>query len=80
MDRKCLCCGEEEAIWAWQPFGPGEDIMCFSGLGSHYRGFPVIAVGDDCKQDVEDGRPGVIFTYKRVGYVALDGRLEETPF
>ena len=41
-----------EALWAWQPFGPDEQPS-YSLLGSHYRGFPVIKICDDCKKETE---------------------------
>lgn len=53
---KCETCHAQEAIWAWHPFGPGED-HCFTTLGSHYRGWIVIKVCDECKNQIEDGLP-----------------------
>lgn len=44
------------AVWGWQPFGPDFDNrLTFTTLGSHYRGFPVIKVCDECKRKIEDG-------------------------
>lgn len=46
---KCQLCKTKEAIWAWQPDGPGEDEYTFTALGHHYRGFPVVKVCEPCK-------------------------------
>jgi hypothetical protein len=48
--KKCKYCGKE-AIWACQPYGPDEDTT-FALLGSHYRGFTVIPVCDECKERI----------------------------
>jgi hypothetical protein len=42
---KCQVCKQEQAEWAWQPFGPNETPDSYTLIGSHYRGFPVIKVG-----------------------------------
>ena len=76
---KCASC-QKDAVWAWQPFGPGEDALVFTALGSHYRGFPVVKVCDECKQTAQKGRPGVLFNYKKSGYCVIDGVLREAPF
>jgi hypothetical protein len=80
MPSKCQNCRTNDTVWAWQPFGPDETIYCFTTLGSHYRGFPAIGICDDCRNDVLNGMPGVLFTYKKVGYCALDGKITESPF
>ena len=49
---KCKFCGAA-AGWSWQPNGPGE-VLTFTTLGSHYRGFAVIKVCDACKAQIED--------------------------
>jgi len=77
---KCQACGLKDSVWAWQPFGPDESILCFTTEGCHYRGFPVIKICDDCKRDIVKGNPGVVFTYKHQGYFALDGEVKESPF
>lgn len=64
----------------WQPFGPDDKIASFTTIGSHYRGFAAIPICDTCKTAVETGTPGVIFTHKRIGYIALNGEIKETPF
>ena len=46
--RRCEICKEREAIWAMQYVG--EDTPTFSTLGSHYRGFRVVKVCDECKE------------------------------
>lgn len=61
---ECEVCRAQGAAWAWQPFGPDEDAKsAFSTLGSHYRGFPVVKVCDECKEKVQAGQT-VSFTYK----------------
>lgn len=51
---KCECCKAEEAIYALQ-FVASDDPT-FSTLGSHVRGFPVVAkVGDKCAELIRDG-------------------------
>jgi uncharacterized protein YlaI len=49
--KKCKICKQREAIWACQPYGPDEDTT-FTTLGSHYRGFLVVAVCDECKERI----------------------------
>ena len=58
MRTTCQTCNINEAIWAWHPFGPADDDdHCFTTLGSHYRGFPIVKVCDECKRDIENGSP-----------------------
>ena len=64
---KCHVCQNNVAEWAWQPFGPSEDADCFTALGSHYRGFPVIKICDDCKQRYQSGEP-LVFVYRGLWY------------
>lgn len=64
---KCKVCKKQEAIWAWQPFGPDECIDSFVVLGSHYRGFPIVKICNDCKFKWQQGWP-LTFTYKGVQY------------
>lgn len=77
--RKCVCCKQAEAGWAWQPFGPGEHITVFTTLGSQYRGFAVLPVCDACQVAITQGEP-VYFTYKQTPYVAVKGGVNEAPF
>lgn len=44
---KCQICKTNEAAWALQYIGDPEPT--FSRLGSHYRGFHVTKVCDDCR-------------------------------
>ena len=67
---KCAVFQNDEAIWAWQPFGPGETITNFTVLGSHYRGFPVVKIGDAAKRRIEAGER-VSFRYKGIKYTAF---------
>jgi DNA-binding XRE family transcriptional regulator len=75
---KCKVCKTTEAVWAWQPFGPNETPLCFTTLGSHYRGFPVIKVCDDCHSDIKWGVP-VEFEYRVSTYMADDARVLLVP-
>lgn len=79
--RKCkaINCGHE-AEWAWQPFGPGEDVNCLTLPGSHYRGFPTVAVCEECKDKVAEGSPPQ-FEYRKDIYVVFeDGQVHKSPF
>ena len=58
---KCAVCNVNEAEFAWQPLGPGENADVFTTLGSHYRGFPVVKICDKCRTDVKRGQT-VTFT------------------
>ena len=69
---KCHSCHEQEAQWAWQPFGPDETPESFQLLGSHYRGFPVIKVCSTCKSAFQTGDFVVRFTYKGHRFLAKD--------
>lgn len=71
---KCAVTKTDEVEWYWQPFGPDEGINCFTLPGNHYRGFPVIKIGQAAKERIESGL-AVTFTYKDVEYVASDGEV-----
>lgn len=58
---------DNDATWAWQPYGLG-DIKTFALLGNHYRGYTVIKVCDTCKKEIEAGQV-VEFTYRNMTYV-----------
>jgi hypothetical protein len=64
---KCKTCNTDEPIWAWQPFGP-DDKGITALLGSHYRGFPVIPICNQCKSDADAGIP-LEFIYKKERYI-----------
>ncbi len=72
---KCQCCKNEEAIWAWQPLGPDDNPASYTLLGGHYRGFPVIKVGDACKTAFTSGDE-VSFLYKKTRYIGKDRKVE----
>jgi len=81
----CYVCHEHEAIYAWQPFGPGDDYNCFTSPGSHYRGFPVIKVCDDCRTRIlatltDPFANQVVFNCQHNGYYVHNGQLKEMPF
>ena len=66
---KCQICKEQEAEWAWQPFGPSTDSSeCMAFLGSHIRGFVVIKVCEDCKENITKGH-AMEFDYKGSHYI-----------
>ena len=58
----CQTCKHGTRDWAFQPFGPDEHVT-FTTPGSHYRGFAVIGICNDCKARIESGDL-VRFTYK----------------
>ena len=74
---KCQICKDEDAQWAWQPFGPDESPDSFAFLGNHYRGFPVIKVGDVCKNAFQTADFEVRFTYKGHHYIGKDHQVRE---
>lgn len=62
--KRCELCGDNEAVSAWQPFGPDEVPRdAFTALGSHYRGYPILKVCHDCKGEIQNGEP-MVFDYK----------------
>ena len=66
---KCQICKHEDAIFAFQPFGPDEQPHIFMmELGWHYRGFAVIKVCGACHDWIAEGRP-VDFMYKGKRYI-----------
>lgn len=69
---KCHACHQEEAQWAWQPFGPDTTPDSFPLLGSHYRDFPVVKVCSTCKSAFQTGDFVVRFTYKGHRFIARD--------
>lgn len=77
---KCNCCiyqtTDNQAVWAWQPFGPGGVADTFTTLGSHYRGYPVVKVCDGCKKKLQSGE-SVKFSHKRRHYVIFRGLINE---
>lgn len=74
---KCQACKEQEVAWAWQPFGPDEKPDCYTLLGSHYRGFPVIKVCDTCKSAFKTGDFPVTFAYKGHQFVGKEHEVRE---
>lgn len=48
----CQICKTNEAIWAAQYIEGDEPT--FSFLGSHYRGFKMVKVCDECKEKPEE--------------------------
>jgi hypothetical protein len=60
-------------VWAWQPF-MNDDVNCFTLVGSHYRGSPVIKVTDYEKETIQRGER-FAFTYKYITYVAINGQV-----
>jgi hypothetical protein len=52
----CRVCKNHEAEWSWQPWGPGNERDTFTLPGSHYRGFPVVKVCSECKEQIRQGK------------------------
>lgn len=71
---KCQVYPPLPAVYAWQPFGPAEDIYTITELGSHYRGFPVIKISEAAYAAIQ-GEQTVEFTYKGIKYIATDGKV-----
>lgn len=72
--------GENQAAWAWQPFGVADDPReTFTMLGSHYRGFPVIKVSDEAKRRIQAGET-VNFTYHKRLYAVRGNEVSEITF
>lgn len=79
--KKCKHCHKNEAIWAWQPFGPDEDPQSSSRLGYHTRGFPMIQLCDFCFDLMCDNTEnGFVFLWKRKPYILVNGKVKEGPF
>lgn len=76
---KCQVCQKQERSYTWQPFGPGEGPLTFTLPGSHYRGFPTVAVCDDCKAEIETGN-AVVFNYRGTPYYCHMNQVGPTPF
>lgn len=74
---KCVSCKINEAEWAFQPFGPDEKFSV-SLLGWHYRGFAVIKLCNDCKDELVDHN-GFEFDYQGNHYIMDDGECVEVP-
>ncbi|SRR6266700_5307717 len=75
---KCQICHDEQAEWAWQPWGPNETSDSYALLGSHYRGFPIIKVGSVCKNAFQSGDFEVGFEYKGHRFVGKNHEVKET--
>jgi hypothetical protein len=74
---KCTICKERAREWTWQPFGPDTSHLSFTTPGSHYRGFPALAVCEYCKRLIEMGGKGsIIFRYKYHLYRVTDAGVE----
>jgi len=76
MIIKCQICKDEEASWAFQPFGPDEKPT-FTLLGSHYHGFQIIKVGSICKNAFQSGDFPIEFEYKGYHYVGENHEVRE---
>lgn len=74
---KCQICKEEQAAWSWQPFGPGETPNEYALIGSHTRGFPVIKVGDVCKNAFQTGDFEVKFSYEGCHFIGKNHQVKE---
>ena len=62
---KCQMCREHDAVTSWQPFGPAENCRdgdAFMAFGSHYRGYPVMKICEDCQGMIQNGE-NISFEY-----------------
>jgi hypothetical protein len=75
---KCMTCKTDEAIWAWQPFGPADDANTFATLGNHYRGFTVVKVCNNCRETIRSGSP-VEFTCKGQRFIGNSAEVISVP-
>jgi len=76
----CQMCHEVEAVWAWQPFGPSDDLSEMAFIGNHYRGFAVIKICNQCRLQIAGGSLSVPFRFGKNYYVFCDGKIYESPF
>ena len=76
--NKCRVCKIDEALYAWQPFGPQHDANCFSFLGAHYRGFMLIKICGSCKAIAQDGQP-VEFISSKKRFIGNSNKVHEVP-
>jgi hypothetical protein len=67
--KKCKICKREEAIWACQPYGP-DNGMTFTTLGSHYRGFYMLPLCDECKERIAAMTPATLLAAQYNGEIA----------
>jgi hypothetical protein len=74
----CQVCNTNNAEWAWQPFGPSDKADTFTTLGSHYRGFPVVKICDECKETAKSGSP-LQFTLSGATYIGDRDQVWEVP-
>lgn len=72
---KCQICKNNPVLWAWQPLGPAENADCFTSLGYHYRGFPVIKICHECYGKLKIGGH-ITFTYKNTAYAGTIHNIE----
>lgn len=61
---------ESDAESAWQPFGPDDRVLCFTDLGAHYRGFPVVKCCESHRLSMGQGT-AQNFKYKGQWYLAI---------
>ncbi len=76
--EKCQICKIDKVEWAWQPFGPAEDAFLFTFLGSHYRGFAIIKVCNDCRNIIQKNEP-IDFYYQGHHYIGNLNDIREVP-
>lgn len=78
---KCQLCKQVAEITAsWQPFGPDESIRCLTAPGSHYRGFPVLKVCQDCEQAISSGQRIPSFEFRNDAFIVQDEKVIKSPF
>lgn len=67
MAKDCVFC-EAPAEMAWQPFGPDENPLTYTRLGSHYRGFTVIPVCGFCQRERIEAGDLMYFQHRKIEY------------
>ena len=77
-NNTCRVCHIDEALYAWQPFGPSHDANCFSFLGNHYRGFMLIKICLSCKVISQSGQP-VEFVSSKKRFIGNSSKVHEVP-
>lgn len=77
MEAHCVIFPNEIAEWAWQPFGPEQDANCFTALGWHYRGFPVLKVSDRAKEQIQSG-DRIPFVYRDTSYIVDNLEIQDS--
>lgn len=80
--RRCASCRQRTHEYdTWQPFGPDTSVATCTTPGSHYRGFPALALCWSCRNALDRGEQ-ISFAYRGEHYIADAGqnRVWPSPF